>query len=310
MFMEKFIIIILAIGLIIFIALYFSLRKNVSDIADRLDSINSTKTNAKILIGSANNLIKKLALAINNGLEEKLKVEAEYKRMDLELRQAIANISHDLRTPLTSIMGYIQLIEDDNLPEEEKKQYIDIVKKRSKALQMLISGFYDLSRLEAKEYKFEFKTLNLYNIICDITASYYNDFLNKGIDPALELEENIKLVISDENAVRRISSNLIQNMLKYSSKNMSVTLSQKDGYISNIFTNDAPDLKEEDVPHLFERFFTGDKTRTEKSTGLGLAITKQLVEQMGHEISASLKDKELSIEIKWLTSIKSDTKLN
>ncbi|MBL4934379.1 HAMP domain-containing histidine kinase [Clostridium sp. YIM B02515] len=308
--MEKFIIIILAIGLIIFIALYFSLRKNVSDIADRLDSINSTKTNAKILIGSANNLIKKLALAINNGLEEKLKVEAEYKRMDLELRQAIANISHDLRTPLTSIMGYIQLIEDDNLPEEEKKQYIDIVKKRSKALQMLISGFYDLSRLEAKEYKFEFKTLNLYNIICDITASYYNDFLNKGIDPALELEENIKLVISDENAVRRISSNLIQNMLKYSSKNMSVTLSQKDGYISNIFTNDAPDLKEEDVPHLFERFFTGDKTRTEKSTGLGLAITKQLVEQMGHEISASLKDKELSIEIKWLTSIKSDTKLN
>jgi len=308
--MEGFIIIILVICLIIFIALYFSLRKNVSNIADRLNSINSTKTNAKILIGSANNLIKKLALAINNGLEEKLKVEAEYKRMDLELRQAIANISHDLRTPLTSIMGYIQLIEDDNLPEEEKKQYIDIVKKRSKALQMLISGFYDLSRLEAKEYKFEFKTLNLYNIICDITASYYNDFLNKGIDTSLELEENIKLVISDENAVRRIFSNLIQNMLKYSSKNMSVTLSQKDGYISNIFTNDAPDLKEEDVPHLFERFFTGDKTRTEKSTGLGLAITKQLVEQMGHQISASLKDKELSIEIKWIISTKSDTKLN
>ena len=230
--------------------------------------------------------------------------------MDLELRQAIANISHDLRTPLTSIMGYIQLIEDDNLPDEERKQYIEIVKKRSKALQMLIGGFYDLSRLEAKEYKFELKTLNLYNIICDITASYYNDFLNKGIEPSMELEENIKLVISDENAVRRIFSNLIQNMLKYSSKNMSVTLSQKDGYISNVFTNDAPKLKEEDVTHLFERFFTGDKTRTEKSTGLGLAITKQLVEQMGHKISASLKDEKLSIEIMWITSSKSDAKLD
>lgn len=308
--MERFIIIILVVCLIIFIALYFSLRRNVSNIADRLNNINSTKTNAKILIGSADILIKKLALAINKGLEEKLKVEAEYKRMDLELRQAIANISHDLRTPLTSIMGYIQLIEDDNLPEEERKQYIEIVKKRSKALQMLIGGFYDLSRLEAKEYKFELKTLNLYNIICDITASYYNDFLNKGIEPSMELEENIKLVISDENAVRRIFSNLIQNMLKYSSKNMSVTLSQKDGYISNTFTNDAPDLKEEDVPHLFERFFTGDKTRTEKSTGLGLAITKQLVEQMGHKICASYEDKKLSIEIKWITSTKSDTKLN
>lgn len=308
--MERVIIIILMICLIIFIALYFSLRKNVSNITDRLNSINSTKTNAKILIGSADNLIKKLALAINKGLEEKLEVEAKYKRMDLELRQAIANISHDLRTPLTSIMGYIQLIEDDNLPEDERKQYIEIVKKRSKALQMLIGGFYDLSRLEAKEYKFELKTLNLYNIICDITASYYNDFLNKGIEPSMELEDNIKLVISDENAVRRIFSNLIQNMLKYSSKNMSVTLSQKDGYISNVFTNDAPNLKEEDVPHLFERFFTGDKTRTEKSTGLGLSITKQLVEQMGHNISASLKDEKLSIEIKWITSSKSDAKLN
>jgi signal transduction histidine kinase len=299
MLMEKLIIIILIIISIIFIVLYFSLRRNVSGVANRLNSINSTKTNSKILISSTDKLIKSLALAINTSLDEKQETETEYKRMDLELRQAIANISHDLRTPLTSIMGYMQLIEDDSLPEAERKQYIDIVKNRSKSLQLLISGFYDLSRLEAKEYKFELKSLNLYNIICDITASYYNDFLNSGIEPNISLEENTKLVISDENAVRRIFSNLIQNMLKYGKKEVSISLKQHNGYVSTVFGNEASDLKEEDVPRLFDRFFTGDRTRTEKSTGLGLAITKQLVEQMGHVISAELIDGELSIEIRW-----------
>lgn len=297
--MEKLIIIILIIISIIFIVLYFSLRSNVSSVANRLNNINSTKTNSKILISSTDKLIKSLALAINTSLDEKQETENEYKRMDLELRQAIANISHDLRTPLTSIMGYMQLIEDDSLLEAERKQYIDIVKSRSKSLQLLISGFYDLSRLEAKEYKFELKSLNLYNIICDITASYYNDFLNSGIEPNISLEENTKLVISDENAVRRIFSNLIQNMLKYGKKEVSISLKQHNGYVSTVFRNEASDLKEGDVPRLFNRFFTGDRTRTNKSTGLGLAITKQLVEQMGHVISAELIDGELSIEIRW-----------
>jgi signal transduction histidine kinase len=219
--------------------------------------------------------------------------------MDRELRQAIANISHDLRTPLTSIMGYMQLIEDESLPLSERKEYIDIVKKRSKALQMLIGGFYDLSRLEAKEYKFELKTINLYNVLSDTIASYYNDFVRGGIEPHIELEENAKPVIIDENAARRIFSNLMQNLLRYGKDEAAITLKQKEGHISSVFSNQALDLKEEDVKHLFDRFFTGDRARTDKSTGLGLAITKQLVEQMGHKISAKLENGRLSIEIMW-----------
>jgi signal transduction histidine kinase len=302
--MEKIIIVILIIALSIFITLYFSFRSNIESIINSLKHIHSTETNSRLLISSTDKLIRRLALAMNESLEEKQKTEAEYKRMDLELRQAIANISHDLRTPLTSIMGYMQLIEDDNLTEAEKKQYIEVVKNRSKSLQLLVSGFYDLSRLEAKEYKFEFKTIYLYNIICDITASYYNDFLSSDIDAEINFEENTGFIIGDENAVRRIFSNLIQNMLKYGERHASIELKQHSGYLSTTFQNEAPGLKEEDVSHLFERFFTGDKTRTGKSTGLGLAITKQLVEQMGHEISAKLIDGVISIEIKWKTKAK------
>lgn len=299
--MEKLIIIVLIIVLTIFVALYFSHRKNVKGIVNSLRHINSTRTNSKILISSTDNLIRSLALEINKSLEAKNSTEAEYKRMDQGLRQAIANISHDLRTPLTSIMGYIQLIEDDSLPLEERKEYIDIVKKRSKALQMLIGGFYDLSRLEAKEYKFELKTMNLYILLSEIIASYYNDFVRNGIEPHIELEENTKPVIIDENAAKRIFSNLMQNLLRYGKEDVSITLRQKEGYISCVFSNEALSLMQEDVKHLFDRFFTVDRSRADKSTGLGLAITKQLVEQMGHKISAKLENGRLSIEIMWKT---------
>lgn len=288
-----------------FIALYTSLVKEIKGVNNQIDRINKTNTNSKILLSSSNKDIKKLALEINKTLEEKQKSEIKHKKMDLELRQAIANMSHDLRTPLTSIMGYIQLMEDDNLSYDEKKEYIDIVKRRTNSLQNLISSFYDLSRLEAKEYRFELKSVNLDNVICDLIASFYKDFSSKRIEPIIDIGEQVPSVIADENAVRRIFSNLIQNALKYGNEFMSISLKEYEGYIITTFTNDASDLGEKDINHLFERFFTADSTRSGKSTGLGLSITKELVEQMGHTISAKLSDGSLSITIKWKTTFAS-----
>jgi signal transduction histidine kinase len=141
--------------------------------------------------------------------------------------------------------------------------------------------------------------MNLYRLLSEIIASYYNDFVRSSIEPHIELVENIKPVIIDENAARRIFSNLMQNLLRYGKNSAAIMLSQKEGYISTVFSNEALDLKQEDVKHLFDRFFTGDRSRTDKSTGLGLAITKQLVEQMGHEIATKLENGRLSIEIRW-----------
>lgn len=297
--MKTIIITLLLVAVVILITLYSLLRVSIDCIIKQLDDINETKTNSKVLLMTGDTKLEKLALAINKGLEEKQKIEVQHKRMDLELRQAIANMSHDLRTPLTSIMGYIQLLEDDSISEEERKQYIDIIKRRSKNLQMLAGSFYDLSRLEAGEYKFELKAVNLYNIICDIIASFYNDFLNKGVEPTIDIDEKVFLIIADEGAVKRVFSNLIQNILRYGEKPVRIYLKQQEGHITTVFENNAPNLTEDDVNHLFERFFTGDRTRTEKSTGLGLAITKQLVEQMGHNINAKLNNGRLSVEIMW-----------
>lgn len=293
--------IIFLILLSIFAVLYFLLKKNIRDYTSQLNKINNEETNAKILVSSSDADMKKLALSINDTIDEKKKVEAEYKRIDMELRRAIANVSHDLRTPLTSISGYIELIDDKKTSEEDKKHYIDIIKRRTKSLRMLIEGFYELSRLDSNEYKFELKPVNLADVLCDITVSFYNDFVNKGIEPKLDIDEKSGEVMGDENAIRRVFSNLIQNVLRYGKKDVVISLKKTEDSIVTIFENDAQNLTKEDASHLFERFFTADRARNGQGTGLGLAITKRLVESMGHKISLEFKDEKLSIIIYWKT---------
>src|SRR5690606_36058927 len=135
----------------VFITLYIWHCKEIKNIAGQLNKINSAKTNSKVLMTSSNKNLRNLAIEINRTLEEKQKSEIQHNNMELELRRAIANMSHDLRTPLTSILGYIQLMDDDNLTYNERKEYLDIVRRRAESLQILISSFYDLSRLEAGE---------------------------------------------------------------------------------------------------------------------------------------------------------------
>ncbi|AFS79702.1 sensor signal transduction histidine kinase [Gottschalkia acidurici 9a] len=298
--MENLIIIFLIGALAIFVAFYFLQQREIKSISNQLEKINESRTNSKLLISMPNKELEKLALEINKFLEKKQKIEAKYKKMDLELRQAIVNISHDLRTPLTSIKGYIQLIEDSTLSSDEKSQYISIVKKRTESLEVLISNFYELSRLEANEYKFSLKSINISNMLCDVMAAFYNEFQDKGIDPAIKIDEKVPSIIGDENAVRRVIANLIQNMIKYGDKIIDISLEQHKDVIIMDFTNDTVGLiNKEDVSHIFDRSFTVDRTRSGQSTGIGLAITKQLVEQMGHKIYVELIDNKISIKIEW-----------
>ena len=177
--------------------------------------------------------------------------------MEKELRQAIANVSHDLRTPLTSIMGYLQLMGDKSISQEEQEQYRIIVEKRAKALQLLITSFYDLSRLEANEYNFDLKPIKLNNLLYDIIASFYNDLLSKKIEPIIDIDSKPVVIIGDENAVRRIFSNLIQNIIKYGKNVVFICLKEYEDKIITTLRNDGCTLNSEDGDKLFERFFIG-----------------------------------------------------
>lgn len=289
----------LIIILIIVITLYLILIKEIVDIKDQLKYIKDKETNLKVLFKAGGKRIKELIVEINEIIKLKQEKEIEHRKIEVEMKQSISNISHDLRTPLTSIMGYLQLMEDSDISQLEKDEYMNIVKERTKALQILIASFYDLSRLEGKEYKFNLELINLPNLIFDLIASFYNDFVNKGIEPIINIDENVPEVIGDENAVRRVVLNLIQNIINHGEGEVLITLKSNEDEIITTFTNDAISLSEEDSKLIFKRFFTADRTRNGQSTGIGLAVTKELVEQMGHKIYSEFNDGKLSIIIKW-----------
>ncbi|MEG0308743.1 MAG: HAMP domain-containing sensor histidine kinase [Clostridium sp.] len=286
---------IVIIGLITYI---IKTKQEISAISKQIEKSKGEYINihTKSLSREIEGVVKK----INFLYDANQKVNAAKKSMEDEIRQSISNMSHDLRTPLTSIMGYIQLLKSEDITSEEREDYIDIIERRTKNLESLISSFYDLSRLEGNEYRFDLKSINLEKLLCDNIALYYNDFICSNIEPIVEIEKNLQNIISDESSVSRVFSNLIGNALKHGAGFVKITLKSEGNVIVTEFTNSAPALNEGIVEQLFDRFFTANKSRNDRNTGLGLAITKGLVEKLGNEISAELLNDKLKISIKWM----------
>ncbi|WP_300958760.1 sensor histidine kinase KdpD, partial [uncultured Clostridium sp.] len=255
-------------------------RRINKEIINNLDEYINLKTT------SIDKDVENLIQSINLIFDSKQKIVAEKKENEEKLRASITNMSHDLRTPLTSIIGYLQMIKSEKQSEGDKKEYIEIVERRTKSLQQLINSFYDLSRIEGNEYKFNYKKVNLSNVLCENIAVFYNDFINNNIEPIIEVEENIKEIISDDVAISRIFSNLIGNMIKHGGNFVRITLKQEDNLIVTEFINNVTEVTEENLDKLFDRFYTVDNSRSDKNTGLGLYITKILVERLGYFIDA------------------------
>ena len=253
-----------------------------------------------MLFRSPNAAAEELLTAIKALLDLREQEEGDYRRQERAIRQQIANISHDLRTPLTSILGYLQLLEGEGLTTEERREYLAIVQGRAKALQSMIVSFYDLSRLEGGEYPLSRERVDLYHMLSELVAEFYNDF--EGFDMTVELREGLPSVTADPAGVLRVFTNLIRNAMEHGRSRMSILLYQEGDEVVSVFANDAPGLTPEDVEHVFDRFFTADKMRTGQSTGLGLAIVKALVERMGHTVSAELEGDLFRVVVRWQTA--------
>lgn len=268
-------------------------RRINKQITENVDEYANIKTK------SVDKDIENLVESINLIFDSRQKIVAEKNKNEEKIRESISNMSHDLRTPLTSIMGYLQMIKSEKSSEADKKEYMDIVEKRTKSLQQLISSFYDLSRMEGNEYNFNYKKVNLSSILCENIAVFYNDFRNNNIEPIIEIDENVKDIISDDGAINRIFSNLIINMIKHGENFVKITLRQENDVIITEFINKATRLTQENVDKLFDRFYTVDNSRSDKNTGLGLYITRIMVEKLGHSISSKIDNGYLKIEIIW-----------
>ena len=273
----------------------YALEKDIRSCARQLRKDEG----ARVRMAAPNRAAEDLLSAVNRLLELREADEAEHRRQEHSIRQQISNISHDLRTPLTSILGYLQLLEGDSLTVEERREYLGIVRGRAKALQSLITSFYDLSRLEGGEYTLSREKVDLYHVLSELVAEFYNDFEQSGFDMTVELAPGLPAVTADPAGVLRVFTNLIRNALEHGQKRMSIFLYRQEETVVSAFSNDAAGLTREDVEHVFDRFFTADKMRTGQSTGLGLAIVKALVGQMGHRVTAALDGEMFTVQVRW-----------
>lgn len=223
-----------------------------------------------------------------------------YQKRELEIRREIENIAHDLRTPLTSIIGYVTLLKEGNLSNEEIQEFYNIIYQRSKVLQGFIKDFYELSRIEAEDYPFVLEDIIVQKVVADTVIAYYNDFEAKGIQVEIDLAESEYHLLTDRIQLNRVINNIVQNALKYSDSLFHIHMKANNGMCELIFENDSVNLTEEIVENVFNRFYSGDTTRNSQSTGLGLSIAKLLVEKMGGTISAQLKDHHFILKIEFI----------
>lgn len=270
----------------------FYMRKAIREIKRGFSEKLYTDTNTPIMLSTHDKLVSSLANDINVELKELKKQKHRYIQGDKELKNAITNISHDLRTPLTTICGYLSLLDKEEKSEHIARQ-LSIIKNRTFALKQLVEELFRYTTIISDTENSVYTETVINNVLEDCISSYYAIFKEKGITPNINLCEQ-KIVRSvDKTALLRIFNNIIDNAIKYSEGDLTISLFEN-GKI--VFSNHTSDLNEIQIGKLFDRFYTVNTAR--KSTGLGLSIAKALIEKMDGNISADYSNNVLSIIIK------------
>lgn len=270
----------------------YLLRRSANEAAEAFSDCLKNDTNNIISISSGDKYMCRLVSEINEGLQLLRSEHHRYVMGDKELKNAVTNISHDLRTPLTAICGYLDMLKDEE-KSKDAERYLEIISGRTEALKQLTEELFRYSVIMSSENDLKMEQVVLNDAIEESIAGFYSLLKEKKIEPEINMTDKKIIRMADRSALGRVFSNLINNAVKYSGGDLSVSLDD-DGKI--VFSNSAAGLTCVEVDKLFDRFYTVEAARN--STGLGLSIARTLVEQMGGTITSSFDKNILSIIIK------------
>ncbi len=297
--MKTAIIVVLLLACVVLANALASLERGMRRAKEQIRAQMAGESGVRLSLPCPNAAAEDLFQTVNALMELCQAERADARRREQELRRQIADVSHDLRTPLTSILGYLQLLEDEDLPPARRAEYLAVIQGRAATLQSLITSFYDLSRAEGGQWELAREPVDLARVVGDQLAAAYEQLEDAGLRVEAELPGDLPRIWGDPKAVTRVVSNLLTNVLRHGSDHLSVRLSREGERVVSRFANAAPDMPAGDAPRVFERFYTGDRTRSGQNTGLGLAIVKALCERMGAQVSAALVDGEFIIRVAW-----------
>lgn len=256
------------------------LQKSLDEIAAQLEERLGSDTNNPIFLSARDPHARKLAGALNVQLKELRRLRQRYENGDRELKEAVTNVSHDLRTPLTAICGYLELLDrGDKTPDQAR--YLALIADRAEAMRQLTEELLRYSVAAGPEEELTLESVDLNAAVEEAVASFYGALVEGGVTPHVSLWSERVVRRLDRAALSRVLGNLLNNALRHGGGDLEVTLDSA-GVIT--LSNTAPELDEVQVGRLFDRFYTVETGRS--STGLGLSIARSLTERMGGTIAA------------------------
>ena len=282
---------ILGIAILYLLIKLYLIINSLKEIEISLEQILKEDTNNLITISTSDKNIRKIAQVLNKNLKDLRKQRLQYENGNQELRRTITNISHDIRTPLTGIIGYMDLIKEE-VDENKKQKYLEIIERKANDLTLLTEQLFNYSKTMDTPTHIKKETHCINEIIEETLVSFYSIFKANNIVPEIDIcKEKIYRNI-DKNTMTRVFENILSNVSKYSDGNFKVKL-EDNGKIT--FSNKAESLDATTAQKIFDRYFTVENAK--KSTGIGLSIAKQVVELNGGKILAKYQNGDLIIEI-------------
>ena len=285
----------LALAALCLLAYLLVLRHSLREAAEELDEKLRTDTNTLISISSGDRAMQSLVTHINRQLQALRRERLRLHSGNAELTAAVTNVSHDLRTPLTALCGYLDLLEQEPQTEAAAR-YLTVIRERTDAMRALTEELFRYSVLTATADELHTEPVCLNDVLEQSLAGVYGALSARGITPSVQLPEEKVIRPLDAAALRRVFDNILSNAAKYSDGDLAVVLAP-DGEVT--FSNRASALSRVEAARLFDRFYTVDSARG--STGLGLSIAKLLTEKLHGTISADYENETLRICIAFPT---------
>ena len=244
---------------------------------------------------------KALIDSINVLIVEHHRQKKEYEETRQNFKSMVTTISHDFRTPLTSISGYVQiLLDDDDVSYENRQKYLKIIESRAISLSSLIEDFYTVSSIDSLDYPYNLTTISLSEILRAQIAAYYVELEKRYSTIEVDIVESPCYMISDRTSLQRIFSNLIKNALSYGIDTIRISLKEEENSYKIEFSNSLYENADKNIADkIFERNYSVNWASSSKSTGLGLSIAKSMTEKMGGSIGAEVIDDMLVFSIEF-----------
>ena len=271
-------------------------QRQVKDICRQLWFLNTHDSNMMITREFDFGGIGRLADILNEFLALRRKEKKAYLEKEKMISDTYTNLSHDIRTPLTSLDGYFQLMEDSEDIEEQKK-YLNIIHERIQSLKEMLEELFTFTKLKNDSYHLELSPCCVNRILKETVFSYYEDWMRLGIEPEIQITDELLYMEGNPQGLRRVIQNIIKNGVDHGEKRIKISLSGVQDKIILKISNRVSHPEHIDVSQVFERFYKADAARSKTSTGLGLSIARELVLRMDGQIDAGIEENEFYVEI-------------